>query len=71
MSEVTYTTIRIEIDTENSAFEIDCAGEVARILRGLADKLESAWNNNPSVWEQPIHDLNGNHVGAMWAEQPR
>ena len=54
--------IRIEIETGNAAFDYDVGGEVARILRKLADRVVKT-----PVVEGPIKllDINGNTVGAM------
>ena len=53
-------TINITIETENAAFEdISERPEVARILRELADKIETY--RNPSV----IMDINGNRCGSF------
>jgi hypothetical protein len=52
--------IRIEIDkTSNDAFREDARGEAARILRHLADRVESGAD------PRNIYDLNGNVVGKM------
>lgn len=53
---------KLHIDTDNSAFEDGNKGaEVARILRQLADKLES----DGLQWcYQNLRDINGNIVGA-------
>ena len=49
----------LAIDTGNDAFRDDEAGEVARILRAVADRLDGG---------QPfgaLHDINGNRVGQF------
>lgn len=53
---------KLHIDTDNAAFEDGNKGaEVARILRGLADKVES----EGLQWcYQNLRDINGNIVGA-------
>ena len=51
--------IYIKIETGNSAFEDWKNGELARILRELADKAAEKEYNNP------IFDSNGNCVGMM------
>jgi hypothetical protein len=52
--------IRIEINTDNAAFEGDDERlVVARILRDLADKIEQY--HNPEV----LMDLNGNRCGTL------
>jgi hypothetical protein len=50
---------KIEIDCGNAAFEDDATGEVARILRSLADRLERGM-----AASFPLHDFNGNKVGT-------
>lgn len=52
----------IKIEMGNAAFEQDPAGELARILRDLADKLEDrgfAVGNSIK-----LSDFNGNTVGS-------
>ena len=50
---------RLEISTDNAAFADDITAEVARILRGLADRMEHA---SPDEF-YPLRDANGNEVG--------
>jgi hypothetical protein len=50
--------IVITIETVNAAFE-DNQNEVSRILRELADKLESGQN------PESLRDINGNKVGTV------
>jgi hypothetical protein len=52
--------LQIHFKTDNAAFDDMPGLEIARILRALADKLESA----TSAANGPIHDVNGNRVGA-------
>jgi len=61
--------LTLRIDLENSAFEEDRSAETARILRRLADRIESGsgddcprFNNRERVdgW---LFDRNGNSVG--------
>jgi hypothetical protein len=54
--------LKIQIETSNAAFEEP--GEVARILRELADKLDGATNEGGMINNQPIRDINGNRVGS-------
>lgn len=51
--------ITITISTGNSAFEDNKEYEVARILRGLADKIEDG--REPSK----LMDVNGNSAGKV------
>ena len=51
--------IHIEISTGNAAFSEEPASEIARILRGLADLIESGMSTD----ETPLRDINGNRVG--------
>jgi hypothetical protein len=46
--------------TDNAAFDDDPRGEIARILRKLADDID-----NGSQTEGGLYDLNGNRVGAF------
>jgi|Wag4MinimDraft_13_1082653.scaffolds.fasta_scaffold00006_43 hypothetical protein len=50
--------IKIEIETENAAFQPEPRREVARILREAADSIESGRTPN-------IMDINGNKVGGF------
>lgn len=50
----------VEISTENDAFREDKAAEIARILRELADKVQSQPNEGGV-----LRDINGNPIG-MW-----
>ena len=52
-------TYRIEIETGNAAFEDEPSFEVARILRTLADRIESE-----GLSDVRLFDYNGNAVGA-------
>ena len=53
--------VQIEIKTDNAAFdEPDTDTEVARILRELADKIESVGLDDMS-----LRDFNGNTVGSV------
>lgn len=56
--------IRIIIETENAAFqEVGEEIETARILRELADKVESG-----GLGDFNLRDINGNTVGQMDVE---
>jgi len=48
----------VTIETENSAFGDDSNFEVSRILRRLADDVESM-----GLCEYVLRDINGNRVG--------
>jgi hypothetical protein len=52
--------ISIKINTANAAFEDSPAGEVARILRELADCFEQ-----DGIPPQYLHDTNGNLCGEV------
>jgi hypothetical protein len=56
---------KIEIETDNAAFADHAPGEVARILRALADKLDFC-HSLPSY--APLYDLNGNKAGFAQEE---
>ena len=55
--------LHLTIETRNSAFVPDDEGEIVRILRDLADKIECNgmphYNNTMS-----LYDINGNKVGV-------
>lgn len=58
------STFTLTMDTGNSAFENDEGGEVARILRVAADRIEHGRTDVGRLW-----DANGNTVGEYrWAE---
>jgi hypothetical protein len=48
----------LEFETDNEAFD-ELAPEVSRILRELADKIESGRLHGK------IYDANGNHIGGF------
>ena len=59
--------IRIDLDTENAAFEGAPEQETARILRHLADRLERAGGLEAD--EMKLRDHNGNAVGRCIIEE--
>ena len=52
--------ISITIKTSNAAFDDGPATEIARILRGLADRLE-----RDGIPPNTLFDANGNRCGAI------
>jgi hypothetical protein len=50
----------LDFFTDNSAFEDNRTGEIARILRQLADVVESEGDSFEGI---ALLDVNGNHVG--------
>ena len=52
--------IHIEFTTGNDAFSAEPATEIARILRQLADLIDSGMATD----ETPLRDINGNRVGV-------
>ena len=60
--------LKIRIKTDNQAFDQE-GQEVARILRGLADRLENL--DKLQECQQPLRDLNGALVGyyKTWSDQ--
>ena len=52
--------LKLKINSENAAFDQE-GQEVARILRGLADRLENL--DKLQECQRPLRDLNGNTVG--------
>lgn len=56
--------IKISIETDNAAFSDDGPGEVARILRAVAERLEGA---READFHMVLRDINGNRVGECEA----
>jgi len=56
--------VEIQIETGNSAFGETGTEETARILRGLAHKLD-AFDNITELDGENIRDINGNVVGYI------
>lgn len=56
--------LRIEIATDNAAFEGNYTAEAARILREIAGRIERGSHSGP------IRDANGNTVGRYELERP-
>lgn len=52
--------IMIDMRCDNAAFDPDPNAEVARILRELADRVEDS-----RLYDQVLHDVNGNQVGTL------
>ncbi len=59
-------TFTLLIETGNAAFEPFVEGELARILRALADQIEAGPLGHRF---QPVFDLNGNEVGSVALRQ--
>ena len=53
--------LKIEINLDNAAFDPTGTEEEVRILRGLADHLET--RGTTRNWSKPLIDINGNKVG--------
>lgn len=53
--------MNIEFDTGNDAFREDAQSEAARILRDIAQKVESGHESGA------IKDVNGNTIGRWFA----
>ena len=53
-------TVTITINTENAAFEDSPTGEIARILRDLAERFEQ-----DGIPPEKLFDINGNSVGTV------
>ena len=60
--------LKLKLETDNQAFNQE-GHEVARILRGLADRLENL--DKLQECQLPLRDLNGNTVGyyQTWTNQ--
>lgn len=54
---------RLHVTCDNETFELDPWGELARILREAANKLEA--ERDACRWFQTIRDANGNDVGRF------
>jgi hypothetical protein len=54
-------TFALTLECENAAFENDPSAEVARILRKLADTLDTDTLREGRICR--LHDSNGNFVG--------
>lgn len=54
---------RLNVRTDNDAFSNDDGAELARILRAVADKIES--DPHACGWFQTVRDINGNDVGRF------
>jgi hypothetical protein len=52
--------VRINIETGNDAFAESPTGEIARILRALADEFEQY-----GLPDHALHDINGNYCGEV------
>jgi hypothetical protein len=57
--------IKIEFSCDNAAFESFPEFEAARILRGLADKLEQHGMRSDVPQLIQLNDANGNKVGKV------
>jgi hypothetical protein len=55
--------LSISISMDNAAFEDGSGGEVARILREFATKIDSAELHDGDTWK--LMDINGNRVGRV------
>ena len=56
-------------DMDNAAFEDMPAHETARILRNLANRIESDAINGTSLAVYAIRDINGNCIGQAKTEE--
>ena len=56
-----HATIKINMD--NAAFANNHSGELARILRDLADKVSHSDASNFDEWS--VRDYNGNTIGSL------
>jgi hypothetical protein len=60
------SALTITLNTDNEAFETHAEYEVARILRELADRIESGDIDDDGA---SIHDVNGNTIGQLTVEE--
>jgi len=57
----------VKMETVNAAFT-DCPqGEIARILRDVAERIERDGDNPPFY----LRDINGNRVGVVTTKPPK
>ena len=56
-------TIRIEIETENAAFE--SPNEIWRIMKDITDRIETGHIDTTQRSRQQIRDVNGNRCGFL------
>lgn len=57
--------LKVNIATNNDAFQPDARYEVVRILRKLAENIEAAGIPDRSI---NLYDANGNRVGVLEVE---
>lgn len=57
--------LRIDLDTNNAAFEDDFEGELRRILKGVAQYMACNRHNDDPI---DLRDINGNKCGTAWLE---
>lgn len=60
-------TFTVKIDTENAAFDPDPTPELARLLRAIADRIETGDDYGHFL---TIYDVNGNDVGRFALKPP-
>ena len=53
--------VRIEVEIDDDSFQPMPGHEMARILRGVADEMDS----RGQCTAKTLHDCNGNHVGDV------
>ena len=56
--------VSIKLECSNEAFDGANGGEIARILRKLADKIDGT---DIDIGKLSLHDINGNPVGEFKA----
>ena len=56
--------LAIEISTDNAAFDGNPYGECARILRVVAERLDTEGYDGPTGSIRDIQDINGNRCGS-------
>jgi len=68
----TMTNVTIKFETDNAAFSAEhYGGEVARILRKLADEFENAMESDTAencIAGNLLRDVNGNTIGIVQCE---
>ena len=56
---------KLQIETDNAAFEHGGGAEIARILRDIADRIFKVESSKSFIRTSKLRDLNGNTVGAV------
>lgn len=61
-----FKVFTVKFDMQNSAFEDNPEAETIRVLRAIADRIES--DGKLSGFYETIRDINGNDIGRFAAK---